>query len=270
MVIIMKEIIIRDMSFSYKEKKIFSLVNLDIEDASFVTVLGHSGSGKTTLAKILALLLPFEGYINMNRTVLSKENKSSLHRKISYISENFYNEFLCETVLDEIVYTVENMGYGKEEMQKRAFEIASLLRLEYDLEKTPNELSISKKALLKLASSLISKPKILIIDSLLCYMNTDDRKRAIKVLQKYNKENKMIVFLITNEVEDVFWGTDVLLVSPFPTHFLVEDIYHHEKDFQKALVPLPFMVSLSKKLSYYSLVDHCILDKKEMVQTLWK
>lgn len=268
----MKEIIIKDLSFSYKNKKVFSKVNLAIDDGAFVHILGPSGSGKSTFAKILVGILPFEGYICLNRTVLNKKNMDSLHRRVAYVSENFYEDFLFRTVLEEIIYTLENMGYRKSDIAQHISSIVSLFHFEQDLNKNLNDLTLSKKAMVKLASVLICCPKILILDSLFSYMDFDDKKRAVRILKKYNKDKKLIILHITNNAEDILLGTDVLLLYHESCLFYCkkDEIYDHEKEFHSANVSLPFMVSLSKKLSYYSLVQSSILNQKEMVNVLWK
>ena len=59
---------IRDLSFSYRkdeeEKVVLDKLNIDIEDESFVAVIGQNGSGKSTFAKHLnAILLPSGGSV---------------------------------------------------------------------------------------------------------------------------------------------------------------------------------------------------------------
>ena len=50
---------IKNVSFSYNEtKKAVNDVSFDVEQGSYVTVIGHNGSGKSTLAKLIAGLLP--------------------------------------------------------------------------------------------------------------------------------------------------------------------------------------------------------------------
>lgn len=268
----MNEIIVKDMSFSYLNQSIFTHINLEIKEGAFVTILGSTGSGKTTFANILMGILPFEGYISINQILLEKKNFSFLCKRIVYIPENFYNMFMEKTVLDEMTYVLENRGYKKTQVQKRLTEVASLFLLDQDLDKRIRDLNISKKAMVKLASALMRKPKVLLLDSILSYMDIDDKKRAIYVLKKFNREYKMVILNMTSCAEDILFGNEVFLLDDgvFTLHCKINDIYNYEKEFQKAKVELPFMLSLSKKLSYYSLLNHPILDRKEMVNTLWK
>lgn len=268
----MKEIIIKDMSFSYGSREIFSKVNIDIEDGSFVTLLGRSGSGKTTFAKILVGMLPFSGSIYLNSILLERCNFSLLRQRVSYVSDNFYSDFISSKVIDEFVYILKNKGYKESEITSSISYFSSLFHLEDDLHSFFPDLTISKIAMVKLASALIWNPKILILDSLLAYMDLDDKKIAIQILQKYNREKKLVIIHISNDVEDIFLGTHVLLLGggDFLLYAKKEEIYEYEKEFQKASVSFPFMVSLSKKLSYYSLLDSVILDKEKMVKELWK
>ena len=55
-----------DLHFTYEGDELETLhgVNLEIEEGSFVAVLGHNGSGKSTLAKLFnGILLPTGGRV---------------------------------------------------------------------------------------------------------------------------------------------------------------------------------------------------------------
>lgn len=268
----MKRITIRDMSFSYPNKRLFSHVSLGMKKGSFVTILGKTGSGKTTFAKILVGMLPFTGKIYLNGKVLERKNFPSLRKCVSYIPESFYLDFSSETVQEEMKKHLHFPRYRKSKIYKEIFSILSLFGLEDEMEEHPQSFSISKKAMIKLAEALVTQPKILIIDSLFSYMDFDDKKKALSILEQYRKSKGLTILSIMSDAEDIYIGTDVLLLcdGKISLYCKKEDIYQHEKEFSDSFVSLPFMTLLSNKLSYYSLINHVILDKREMVHTLWK
>lgn len=117
-------IVIKNLNFSYRNKKILKNFNLNISMGEWVTIIGNNGSGKTTLARILmGLLQPNEGKIFID----GKEfNEDSLQEMRSYIGMVFQNpdyQFVGSNVLNDIVFGLENQLLSREEMQKNLINI---------------------------------------------------------------------------------------------------------------------------------------------------
>lgn len=109
----MKSVVVKNLDFSYKDKKVLNNVNFEIEDNSITTILGNNGSGKSTLVKILLGLLNSKGYIKINDQLLIKENFNNIRKQIGVVFENPDNQFVAETVMDDIAFTLENMNIKK-------------------------------------------------------------------------------------------------------------------------------------------------------------
>jgi len=266
------EIIIRDMSFSYGKDIIFENLDLDIKKSSFVSIIGKNGSGKSTLAKILGGLLKHKGYININKTVLDKTNLRNLRKKIGFVLDGNKFCFIGETVLDDVIYTMENMGYSKKRIKKRLNYINELFDLEKLLELSPLNLTKSKQALVSLAASIAHHPVILILDEAFISMDETDKKKAYKALKKINKEESLTIINITSSMNETLYGDDIIVLDSgkLIMNDIKEKVYQEEKQLIKIGFELPFMVDLSKKLSYYDLTKETIYDMKEMVNHLWK
>ena len=266
------EIIIRDMSFCYDKNVIFENLDLDIKKGSFVSIIGKNGSGKSTLAKILGGILSHKGYININKTVLDKKNLRNLRKKMGFVLDGNKFCFIGETVLDDIIYTMENMGYTKKRIKTRLNYINELFDLEKYLELSPLKLTRSKQALVSLAASLAHHPVIIILDEAFVNMDEVDKKRAYKVLQRLNKEENLTIINITNVMNETLYSDDIVVLDAgkLVISDTKENVYKEEKKLIKLGFELPFMVDLSKKLSYYDLTKETIYDMKEMVNHLWK
>ena len=101
---------IKNLRFRYKNKFIFDDFNINIERGSWVTIAGPNGSGKTTLVKILAGLEKSYSDITIFNKPLKKENLHDIRRNIGFVFDNPDNFFACETVEDELAFSLENLG----------------------------------------------------------------------------------------------------------------------------------------------------------------
>ena len=263
---------IKNMSFSYKNKKIFENFDLDIEKGKFIHIVGANGSGKSTLVKILLGLLKAEGYINVYRMNMCEENLMDIRRNIGVVFENPSNTFVAETVADDIAFALENLQYTPNTISEKITKISEYLKIEHLLEKNPHYLSGGEKQLVALASALVTDPKILILDESLSMLNGVEKNNILKLLKKLVKDKKMTIINVTHDMEETVYG-DKIVVLDFGKILFNDNkevIYKEEKKLKSVGLELPFMVDLSNKLRYYGLVDEDILSMSEMVNHLWK
>ena len=174
-----------NMSFKYKkEDYLFRNFNLEIKEGSFTTIIGKNGSGKSTLAKILIGLYKAEGYIAIDGYLLNDFYMKKIRREFSVCFDNADNHFIGETVKDDLAFTLENLEYSKKEMISSINMIAKKFKLEDILELSPDKLTNSEKEKVMIASALIHKPKILLLDESIYKLNASDKKLIFKVLKR--------------------------------------------------------------------------------------
>jgi energy-coupling factor transport system ATP-binding protein len=188
------------------------------------------------------------------------------------VFENPDINLICETVEDELKFTLKNLNLPKEEIEKRVKEVAKNLKLESLLPRLTTHLSGGEKQLVAFASAIIIKPKILIFDESFTMLDGVSKEKIMKYLKKYYKENKCTVLQVTNDLEDYLYATDILILQQGEVSIFgkKEEVLQNEKVFKDAGLHLPFMADLSLKLKYYGLVDEPILDMDKMVKHLWK
>ena len=87
-------------------------VSLDIEEGSFVAVLGHNGSGKSTLAKHLnAILLPSGGKVYVDGIDTAGEDKLlDIRRTVGMVFQNPDNQIVANVVEEDVAFAPENLG----------------------------------------------------------------------------------------------------------------------------------------------------------------
>lgn len=260
---------IKDLNFSY-EKSLFKDFNLDIKSGTWITLMGPNGSGKSTLIKIITGVIKTDANIILDDIKLNS-NIIEFRKKIGIIFDNPNDTFVCETVFEEIAFVLENLKYSKSTIRKKINEIAEFLNIKEILKSSIKTLNNNQKNLVSLASILVLKPKVLIVDELLDQLDYDDKVKFIKILKDLNKEG-MTIINVTHDIENTLCGNEILILNQGniviqgPTKKVLEkEQLLNELGFKQ-----PFMIELSNKLKFYGLIDKTILDMKRMVNQLWK
>ena len=100
---------IKNVTFKYDEEKdvIVNHVSFSLEKGEFVSIVGRNGCGKSTIAKLIVKLIkPLEGEI-----IFNNEND----KKIGYVFQNPDNQFVGNTVADDIAFGLENKRIPQKE-----------------------------------------------------------------------------------------------------------------------------------------------------------
>ena len=260
-------ITIKNLNFSYKNKIIFSDLNLEVKNGEFVFIIGKSGSGKTTLVKILS------GLIKENFDIKVDNAEINEIKKIMNVSfEGLNTIFITDTVREELEIKLKNLNTPKEEINEQINKIAKYLEIENILDCEPNSLSGGEKELVKIAAALLGTPKIIILDECTSMLDGITKEKVYKYLKKINRENKTTIICTTNDMDDLLYGKRIVMLGNknIVLDSKTNKAFENEKIFKENSLELPFMASLSIKLRYYNLLDEIILDINKMVNKLWK
>lgn len=198
-----------NFSFSYSDQaKVLSDINLEVNDGEFVLFCGPSGSGKTTiLANIKKEISPVgksEGtiyYDGLNIKELEEERSAS---EIGYLFQNPEDQFVSDNVLQEIAFSLENMGLPSEEIRNRIAEMTAFFGLDKYLYKTVSELSGGQKQLVNLCSLLVLKPKLLLLDEPTSQLDPIAAYDFLSILRRLNEEYSITILLTEHKIDNIF------------------------------------------------------------------
>ena len=199
-----------DFSFSYKNAphKALDIEKLSIPKGAIVAVLGNNGAGKTTFGRCLCgLEKRCKGTVILENRELTQKQRIAL----SYIvMQDVNHQLFTESVIDEILLSMEKQPGTLEEKEKRAMEILHLLKLQEFRECHPMSLSGGQKQRVAIASALGSGKKILVYDeptSGLDYRHMLDVAEAIREMKKADNTQ----FIITHDAELVSHCCDYII-----------------------------------------------------------
>ena len=137
-------------------------INLTIPDGSYCCLLGPSGCGKTTLLRIIAgHEVPTEGDVLIGGE--SVIGKPTGQRGTSMMFQS-YALFPHLTVLDNVAFSLKMKRVAKNERRERAYEVLQRVQLDPLADRMPAQLSGGQQQRVALARSLITNPKVLLLD----------------------------------------------------------------------------------------------------------
>jgi energy-coupling factor transport system ATP-binding protein len=206
---------IKNLSYTYPDgPPALKNVSLSICEGEFIAIMGRNASGKTTLAKHLnGLLKPTKGSVRITGIDTTSTTTAELARVVGYLFQNPNDHLFADTVEEEIVFTLKNMGLGKQELASRTSEILKRFELNGYREQYPRSLSGGERQRVALASVLAASPGILILDEPTRGMDHGLKRELMEFLNDYRSKGNTVV-LITHDVEMVSEYTDrVILMS---------------------------------------------------------
>ena len=204
-----------NVHYTYPGDQMESLcgVDLEIEEGSFVAVLGHNGSGKSTLAKHMnAILIPTEGKVTVSGIDSADENRLiELRRNVGMVFQNPDNQIVANVVEDDVAFAPENLGVEPKEIRRRVDEALKLVGMYDKRQHAPHLLSGGQKQRVAIAGVLAMDPKIIVLDEPTAMLDPIGREEVISTVTRLCREKGMTVVLITHHMDECI-GADRLIV----------------------------------------------------------
>ena len=181
-------------------------INLTIEDGDIYGIIGMSGAGKSTLVRCINLLeRPTSGSILVNgkdMCALSPAELRAARRDITMIFQQF-NLLMQRTCLANVMFPMELAGVKKEEAEKRALELLTLVGLPDKALAYPAQLSGGQKQRVAIARALATKPTVLLCDEATSALDPDTTRAILRLIQDINKKLGITVVIITHQMSVV-------------------------------------------------------------------
>ncbi|KQL21657.1 ABC transporter ATP-binding protein [Cytobacillus solani] len=199
---------LQNISKQFDQKIVLENINLEINTGEIVSLLGPSGSGKTTLLNIiLGLTKMDEGKIIFNGRDVS--NVPMKDREFNIVFQD-YALFPHLNAYENIVYGLRNKkGMDSE---KELQEYIDFLELKPHLTKKIGELSGGQKQRVALARTLVTKPKILLLDEPLSALDGVIKESIKQRIQSIAKEYKLTTIIVTHDPEEALTLSDKVLI----------------------------------------------------------
>ncbi len=245
---------VNNLSYQYPESEdcqyALQGVSFQIEQGERLAIMGSNGSGKTTLVRCLnGLLLPVKGEIKINGIPVNQtEDIFAIRKQVGMVFQNPDNQMVATTVERELAFGLENIGIPTDEMKDRIDEVLNQFDLIQYRQSAPHLLSGGERQRLALASVLIMRPQILILDEPTSLLDPKGRKDVFTLLNTHPWLSDVTLIFVTQYPEEVLHFNRLFVMDQGqlkidnPPHV----IFEHEDKLQKMGLAVPVSVQLKQ------------------------
>lgn len=206
------------------EKKVFTDLNLTVNDGDFITIIGSNGAGKSTMLNAIAgSLLPDGGKISLN------------DKDITYVSDVERAKYIGRVFQDPMMGTAPNMwieenlalAYRRgdrhtlkwsmpkgEELELYRTQLARLgLGLEDRLESKVGLLSGGQRQAITLLMATIKRPEILLLDEHTAALDPKTAATVLDISNKIVEEEKLTALMVTHNMQNAIdYGNRLIMM----------------------------------------------------------
>lgn len=180
-------------------------ITLQIQKGDFLAVVGNNGCGKSTFCKVLNGLIPhfitgeFHGAVEVEGLNTLDSDVGVLAQKVGYVYQDFENQIVRPTVLDDASYSCLN--YAFPDYLQRGKAALGQCGLEGREEEYVWQLSGGQTHLLALAGAVSLSPDILILDEPIAQLDPMHADRIYEVLRDLNENHGKTILVIEHHTE---------------------------------------------------------------------
>lgn len=263
----------KDLTHIYEDgTKALHGISLNIYEGEYCLIIGQNGAGKSTLVKhFLNLLQPSKGTVKIREKDTKILTVSDLAKSIGYVAQNPDNQIFSMTVGEEVAFALNNVGYKKEEIEKRVTQsLEEMGLLEY---KKDHPLSLPKgdRARIIIAAILAMEPDIIIFDEPTTGQDYKGSRAILDVSRQLHQMGKTII-VITHHLYLMPEYTERVIIMGKGTVLLdapIREAYHQTDLLESTYLTPPQAVLLSKTLSQLTHENYPLLTPNELAECFY-
>lgn len=207
----MRAVSVRDLGWKYSGRKNFAIehINLDIEENTFVSIVGPNEHGKTTLVSCIKGLIPssyhgvWRGKVEIFGRDVRQLSAQQLAADIGFVFADPEAQFTSMTVEEELVFGLENIGLAVNEIEGRLQWVSGVTMIGDLLDKPPYEISGGQKQRVAIASVLAMKPRILILDEPTSMLDPLGKDFIFEIMSNLKRETDLTIIVVEHNIEQV-------------------------------------------------------------------
>ena len=254
------EIVLKNVIYSYKNKRILDKINLTIESNKITGIIGDN---KTLLCELIDDIKPIHnGEITISDIIYNKDNLKTIRNRVSMIKQNPIDQFFTNNPKEEIMFLISRLSYKPKDVEKKIFQSLEIVGLSKDiLEKDIDKLTFGEKKLFQIAISLIYNPDVIIFDETFASLDRNNARKIIKLIKELKNKYKKTIIISSNDYNLLYELTDNIVILR-KNHVLLSgrttDIYQNVELLKDNKIDIPDLVKFTMlakekkvKLSYH-------------------
>ena len=195
---------------NYGPTTIFENIDFSADEGEFVTLLGPSGCGKSTLLRCIAGLTS----VDSGQILLQGQDIVPLppqKRTIGMVFQS-YALFPNMTVEKNVAFGLKMQKLAASEIQSRVMEALALVELTDFARRYPHQLSGGQCQRVALARSLVTRPRLLLLDEPLSALDARIRRHLREQIRNIQQELKLTTIFVTHDQEEALTLSDRIVL----------------------------------------------------------
>jgi len=209
---------IRDVHKSFQRDTqridVFNGITLDVEEGSFLALMGPSGSGKSTLLNLIAGLdKPNSGTITVAGADVSEMTPGELApwraRHIGFVFQQF-NLLPVLTAYQNVELPLLLTRLSKKERDERVRLALGVVGLDDRLDHYPRQLSGGQEQRVSIARAIVADPTVILLDEPTGQLDAKSSQEVLGLLRRLNSEFRKTIVIVTHDAHAAERATTVL------------------------------------------------------------
>lgn len=164
-------------------KTAFKDLSFTLSAGERIALVGANGAGKSSLLlALIGVLSPQEGTISLGELSLTKKTLPAWREQIGMIFQNPDDQLFMPTVYEDVAFGPRNLNCPEDEIATQAEEILTQFGILHLKERFSHQLSGGEKRLVALASVLMMRPHLLLMDEPSSFLDPKSRRRLMELL----------------------------------------------------------------------------------------
>ena len=192
---------LNNVSYSYARRfTALNNVDLKIDKAEKVALIGANGSGKSTLLLVLAgLFFPEAGTVKflgeeMKEDSFNQESfRKNFRSRVGIVFQNSDVQLFNSSVDDELIFGLTQLGLTEAETGRRMEEYIGLMDIAHLMQRHPQQLSIGEKKRVAIASVFAMEPEIILLDEPTSGLDPRTSRHLIDAINKFAQKGCTII-----------------------------------------------------------------------------
>ena len=231
-------------------------LSLDVEQGSFLAVIGRNGSGKSTLAKnINGLFVPTEGVIYVDGwDTRDDEHIWDVRQTAGMVFQNPDNQLVSSIVEDDVAFGPENLGIDPAEIQERVDEALQGVNMFDYRYKSPHQLSGGQKQRIAIAGVVAMRPRCIVFDEPTAMLDPRGRKDVLQIIRKLHEEG-ITVILITHFMDEAAMADRVVILDHGKVRMdgTPAEVFRRKEELLELGLEIPMAASLAESLRMHGI-----------------
>ncbi|MDD4084356.1 MAG: energy-coupling factor transporter ATPase [Acidaminococcaceae bacterium] len=259
-------LLIENLSYRYKSRSIATLhnVSLKLGKGEMLLLAGKSGCGKSTLLKAVSGLLratsegELTGSVKVDGIDIARLTPEEVGSIVGSVYQSPDDQLFAMTVEDEVAFALENRGVPSDLIRKAVDDALVKVGLTGFAKRGIHQLSGGQRQRLALASVIVTRPPLLILDEPVSQMNPQGVVEFMEILTKLNQSEKITIVIVEHRVNELAkYFSRICVINEGQVIFdgMVKDVWNRLNKRSLEGLREPQNIKLSRRLSLTRLED---------------